>query len=455
LKRPRRAPIEPPLDIKKLLDKCSAKKMNTVIDGIYIYPPSTKEKYWRLKYTFKSRSYEVSGGKDYKSVYAAFLHLVAIKESRHLASLGLPKGSKVLVGEALREYIEKGGSENKWKSRTKRDRQRDFGKLLKYVDSNKIRCIDLDLEDIRIFINSAGTIKRGKHLIGITKTFLIWGMKVGYFGNEQTNLPLRLQWEPPKGVKYTPAKSRRKQSQIQYANEGMSSGEVLSSHQVTLFSQELQKEYKYGEGLVNVMANLGTRASETFIFTASKDVANKRLGNYVDLKNRCVHINFQVNDDPGLNFKTTKNGKTRKVVIPLKKIVVNGFDVYGWLKTRSTEALNEHKMGKNELALIFPSDKGKIINLSNFSSRKVRVATSSLGWKMDPYLTANGQKRSLSRFTLHSLRAYFGTMAADSWLYQPNQLLHQGSWADSQTVRRFYQGTTDETFNSVVRVHSK
>jgi len=455
LKRPRRAPIEPPLDIKKLLDKCSAKNMNTVIDGIYIYPPSTKAKYWRLKYTFKSRSYEVSGGKDYKSVYAAFLHLVAIKESRHLTSLGLPRGSKVLVGEVLREYIEKGGSENKWKSRTKRDRQRDFGKLLQYVDSSKIRCIDLDLEDIRTFIDSAGTIKRGKHLLGITKTFLIWGMRVGYFSNEQTNLPLRMQWEPPKDVKYIPAKSRRIQSQNQFANEGIAGGEVLSSEQVTLFADALQKKYKHGKGLVNVMANLGTRASETFIFTASIDIAEKMLGNYVDIKNHCVHINGQVNDDLNLRYKTTKNGKPRKVVIPLHEIVVNGFDVYGWLKVRSQEALIEQKNGTNKLALIFPSEKGKIINLSNFSSRKVRAATSSLGWKMDSYLTANGKKRSLNRFTLHSLRAYFGTMAAESWQYTENQLLQQGSWADSQTVRRFYQGTTDETFKSVLSIHRK
>lgn len=443
------------MEFKKLLDRCVAKKMNRAIDGIYLYPPTSKDKYWRLKYTFKSRSYEVSGGKNYSSVYSAFLHLVAIRDSRHLASLGLPKGSKALVGDALREYIENGGSENRWKNRTKRDRQRDFAKLIKYVDYSKIRCIDLDLEDIRSFINSAGTSKRGKHLIGITKTFLIWGMRVGYFSYEQTNLPSRLQWQPPKGVKYSPADSRRKQSQIQFASEGISGGEVLTSKQVTLFAEALQKEYKYGNGLINVMANLGTRASETFIFTASKDVAEKMLGNYVDLKNYCVHINGQVNDDPSLRYKTTKNGKPRKVVIPTKELVLNGFDVYGWLKERSIEALQEQKMGTNKLALIFPSERGQIINLSNFSKRKVSVATTSLGWKMDSYQTARGQKRSLNRFTLHSLRAYFGTMAAESWGYSEIQLLQQGSWANSQTVRRFYQGTTDETFKSVVGIHHR
>jgi hypothetical protein len=74
---------------------------------------------------------------------------------------------------------------------------------------------------------------------------------------------------------------------------------------------------------------------------------------------------------------------------------------------------------------------------------------------MDKYETAFGNERAMSRFTLHSLRAYFGTMAAEHWLYNENQLLEQGSWADIETLRRFYKGTTDDTYNSVLEIHQR
>jgi len=54
---------------------------------------------------------------------------------------------------------------------------------------------------------------------------------------------------------------------------------------------------------------------------------------------------------------------------------------------------------------------------------------------------------------LHSLRARYGTTAADEWGYSERQLLEQGSWADAATVRRFYVGTSDDTFASVQKVH--
>jgi hypothetical protein len=53
------------------------------------------------------------------------------------------------------------------------------------------------------------------------------------------------------------------------------------------------------------------------------------------------------------------------------------------------------------------------------------------------------------------MRDRFGTTAADEWGYSERQLLEQGSWADPQTVRKFYLGTTDETYRSVKDLHEK
>jgi hypothetical protein len=59
------------------------------------------------------------------------------------------------------------------------------------------------------------------------------------------------------------------------------------------------------------------------------------------------------------------------------------------------------------------------------------------------------------RFTIHSLRDRYGTTAADEWGYSERQLLEQGCWADAETVRKFYLGTTDETYQSVRDLHKK
>lgn len=455
MKSETRAPVEPPEDFKRTLTRAWKSKKSVSVDGIAIYPPTSRSPYWRLKYTFNSKSTDLSGGKSLETAYATFLKLVSIKEARHNVAIGLPKNSNVLLSEALNEYIDGGGTENKWKSRTKKDRSRDFSKLIQKSAEQKLKCGRLSVEDIRDFINVAGTLNRGKSLIGHTRTFLLWGLKSGYFTQEQANFVNQIKWAPPKNSGYVQAKSRRMQSQLKYANEGGAGGEVLTPTQVTAFANALQKLYPHGEGLIQASANFGTRASETFLFTASKEVAKNTKGNYVDLDAGCIHVNYQVNDDPTLPYKTTKNGKPRRVVIPSAELVVNGFDILEWLERRSSEALEEQANGKNSLALLFPNSKGGILALGNFSRRKIRVATDSLGWRMDEYQTAHGNTRAMSRFTLHSLRAYFGTMAADQWGYTENQLLQQGSWADSQTVRRFYQGTTDETFNSVLDLHSK
>ena len=122
---------------------------------------------------------------------------------------------------------------------------------------------------------------------------------------------------------------------------------------------------------------------------------------------------------------------------------------------RCAEALEEQAAGTNPLALIFPSPKGRVNNLNAFNGRVIRPASESLGWKMPAYQNADGVDMHMYRFTIHSMRDRFGTTAADEWGYSERQLLEQGSWADPQTVRKFYLGTTDETYRSVKDLHEK
>jgi hypothetical protein len=153
--------------------------------------------------------------------------------------------------------------------------------------------------------------------------------------------------------------------------------------------------------------------------------------------------------------RVTKNNKFRSVVIPDKEIIETGFDVFGWLKQRSKEALEEQIAGTNPLALIFPNSSGQVINLNSFSSEKMRPTLTALGMKMPAHLDAAGKARYMYRFTIHSLRDRYGTTAADEWGYSERQLLEQGSWADAETVRKFYLGITDATYQSVRDLHKK
>jgi integrase len=218
-------------------------------------------------------------------------------------------------------------------------------------------------------------------------------------------------------------------------------------------ANEMQKRYIHGEGLAHVSANLGTRANESFIFTASPEVHRAGNGNYVDLSSEVVKVHWQGNGSKGAGKRVTKNNRFRAVVIPPVENIATGFDVYQWLKERSKEALLEQKAGTNPLALIFPSKTGQVWNPNYFNSSVMRPALDELGWKMPGNVDAGGKERFMYRFTLHSFRDRYGTTAADEWGYSERQLLEQGSWTDPETIRAFYLGTDDNTHTSVRNLH--
>jgi hypothetical protein len=83
----------------------------------------------------------------------------------------------------------------------------------------------------------------------------------------------------------------------------------------------------------------------------------------------------------------------------------------------------------------------------------MRPALDNLDWRMPGNEDAAGKTRYMYRFTLHSLRDRYGTTAADEWGYSERQLLEQGSWMDPETVRSFYLGTDDKTYESVKNLH--
>ena len=457
MKTPRRKPIEPEAKFARILSKARKTGDKVVADEITITPPYGKNKYWTLRASFRNTPKERSAKDTLGDVNAAFLDLSTELQSLRNGTEGLPENSHHALADVIENYIEQGGPESRWRGKTPQNRREDFAHLIALSKKQKITCEQFNASVMRLYLaNATNSSKRAKGLIGTVKTFIKWGIGAGYFSTPQLESISRVVWQAPKGTNYKAAPSRREQSKLHFGTDNSAGGQVPTHEQVTAIANELQNHYKFGQALVHVSANLGTRANETLIFTASRKVHAEGRWNYVDLQEECVRVHWQYGKKTDNKAeRVTKSNKFRSVVIPSKEKIQSGFDVLAWLKQRSKEALEEQLAGTNPLALIFPNSKGEVINLNSFSSEKMRPTLDALGMKMPGYLDAAGKERFMYRFTIHSFRDRFGTTAADEWGYTERQLLEQGSWADAETVRKFYLGTTDATYESVRELHNK
>ena len=457
MKTPRRKAIAPDAKFARMLTKAKQQGKKLVTDEITIIPPSNKDKYWTLRASFRNTPKSRSSRDDLGEVNAAYLDLSSELQSLRNGAEGLPENSHHQLSEVIKGYIDQGGPKNEWRGKTPKNRTEDFAHLIALSEKNSYKCEELNASVIRSYLtNATNSSKRAKGLLVTIRTFIKWGIGTGYFTTAQLETVSRVVWRAPEGSNYKAAPSRREQSKLHFGTDDSAGGQVPTHEQVSAIATELQKHYKFGEALVHVSANMGTRANETLIFTASRKVFEDKRGNYVDLQEEAVRVHWQYEKKPGVKSEpVTKNNKFRSVVIPAVEKIETGFDVLGWLKQRSKEALEEQIAGTNPLALIFPNSAGQVINLNSFSSEKMRPTLSALGMKMPPYLDAAGKARYMYRFTIHSFRDRYGTTAADEWGYSERQLLEQGSWADAETVRKFYLGTTDATYQTVRDLHNK
>lgn len=444
-----------PAKEKNLLQSLLVKPRKLKINHVHIYPPTRKRTTWRLQISANGIKKQRSGGNTVESIYSAFLDLDNLSKQFSQGFDIDSELSEILLTQIIFQFINQGGPKHAWKDRTRKDRQFDLKQLVLLAQKLNLKAKDLNQSHIKTFICTGGTYGRGQSLKRVVRTFLNWGHSAGYFSQKQVDLTKQIIWSPPLNSKYRKAPSRRLQSQIHSATTSGLGGEVPTHEQVEALANELQKYYKQGKGLVISSAYLGTRAHETLIYTADKAVAKRLQGNYVNIEEQVVEIFCQLNDDPTQSMKTTKNNKMRSVVIPNASHIYKNFDLLSWLEARCQEALQEQKAGINDLALLFPNSVGRVIELNNFRQRNFNPAADALGWKMTEQEDAFGNKRSMRRFTLHSLRDHYGTTAADEWGYTERQLLQQGSWTDPETVRKFYLGTTDETLNSVKQLHKR
>ena len=418
-----------------------------VLEGLTILSPRGTRPYWRVKFHWKGRAYEKSGGRTYESAWAVIEIMRKQLLSLKLSHDGKPEKSFRSVAQMLEDYFDNMGPDGDWSARTLADRGSDF-KELKNIGKG-VPCDSLTKNHLRQFIATASTQPRAKHLKGVLGTFLRWGAATGYLSDQQAQIAPTLKWERPKG--YSAIPNRRNQAKMHDPlSSGAPGGNVPSHSQVTQWATKCGDRYIHGEGMIHTDANIGLRSAELRILTADVAVALQGLGNLVRPETAEVHVRFQ---DNGGSRKLPKSSKQRDVVIPSVQMIATNFDVRAFLAKRCKEALAEQTNGSNPLALIFPNSEGGVWNTSGLRKHVWAPAARELGWQMKSYERADGETRSMLRFTLHSLRDRFATTAVSEWRYAENQLLEQGSWEDSETVRRFYAGITDDTHGDVRKMH--
>ena len=351
------------------------------------------------------------------------------------------------VARMIQGYFENLGPDGEWSSETLHDRTIDFKQLIEI--GKGVGCEGLTKAHLRRYINTAPTATRAKHLKGIAGTLLRWGAATGYLTDEQAKMVLGLKWEKPKEYVFIP--NRRDQAKMHDPlPSGAPRGNVPSHSQVSAWANKCAERYCHGAGLIHTAANLGLRSAELRILTADSQVAMQGRGNLVNFDSGEVYVRFQVGR---FTNKLPKGSKQRDVVIPPVSKIATHFDVRVFLMQRCGQALDEQKKGTNPDALIFPNPRGAVWDASALRKRVWGPAADELGWKMKSYLRGDGKIISMFRFTLHSLRDRFATTAVSEWHYAENQLLEQGSWEDSETVRRFYAGVTDDTHGDVRKLH--
>ena len=350
------------------------------------------------------------------------------------------------VAAFIDDYVARRGMSGKWSSKTQVQRKADFRPLREIAIRDNLQCRHMNAMHLRECLRCAGTAGRGTSLRGLLRTMLVFGRHAGYFTRDQAELIDAVTWTPPVG--YVRPRSRRDQAKLHV--HIATGGEVMTHDQVKLWAKACQKHWVHGFAFIHACALLGLRSGKVRPLTASAEVAFSGSGNLVDLDNHVVRIRWQATTE-GEAKHLPKNNKLRDVTIP--QAAPAGFRLDRWLAHRVPVALAEQARGQNPLALIFPNPSGGLFGEQNLRNRVWAPAAETLGWAMEEYVTALGKKRRLFRFTLHALRDRYANTAIHEWKYPEDVLLQQGSWEDSETVRRFYSGVTDESQSIAMRIH--
>jgi integrase len=191
-------------------------------------------------------------------------------------------------------------------------------------------------------------------------------------------------------------------------------GEVLRSQRDGLY-----------ELMVNLAAYSGLRWGELVALTADQ----------VGTAGRSILVDRKVAEISGHLFvEAPKNRKWRRTIYP--EVTPCGYSLAEKLAARTVQARQEQEAGTNPLALVFPAVSGGCMRASNFARRILAPAYRAAGWR---------PVASSSKWTWHSLRHVFCTVALFTWKLAVTDVAQFAGHSSHRVTWEMYIGATAGT----------
>lgn len=440
----RRVPVEPDESSRLLYEAALAAGSPFELTAWPVtgYPPKGERGNWRVLYETSAGRGELSGGRSLSQLHAAVL------EAAEIVRRSSEPLSRRPVADFIDDYLTQMRARG-WVQRTYQDRRSDLAGLRGLTDG--VTVADLDVQHLRAAVQQAGTMSRGDFLAGRYAHLLAWGRRHDYIRADQMEMCDAVEWTAPDGYE-KPEPLKKQARQAGSSKDAVPRGDVLTFDQLNDWAAACGRMDPHGEGLIHTFAALGLRYGEGIALTADARVADRGLGNHVDLDRWEVHVRWQTSERGGRRAGLPKAKKIRDVVIPADDRNPAGFHLRLWLRRRAASALAEQAEGTNPLALLFPSPEGGVWWHSNLRQKVWQPALASFSGTWATVFEvkhANGRTRHHQKFTLHSLRDRYACTAVDKWKYTKAELFEQGGWEDMATVNRYYYGVTDDTHGDV------
>ena len=307
------------------------------------------------------------------------------------------------------------------------------------------RLTNLDQASLSDLVNKENTYSQAVQFRATLHAICAFGVRVGYLRPDQGFIA-DFEITVPVGARTrTPPIPAQGESSYLIDDSAVPTNDAVAS----LAGQDIG--YPHWAGIVNTLAYAGPRIHECLALTAFDVV---ELVDKDGIKFTALRIERQVIEPKrgGIRMSAPKNGKKRYAVAVERTPA--GFELAGWLRERADTARAEQDAGKNRLALLFPSPRGKYWRLRNFRKRCWDRACESAGWKATTiranatWKTRQGQVTNavahrLWAHPIHSLRHRFACTARDDWEWNGRELCMAGGWASEDFVaKRYYKFTS-------------
>jgi integrase len=279
-----------------------------------------------------------------------------------------------------------------------------------------ITCQDIETRHTQAIVNAAPTAGEGDRVRGMVSALVSAGLDGGYLANPRL---AKVHWQAVDRPVPLPVVSVAGESAL-----WVDPGEIPSDDDVARLGRALGTGLhgERDELMANTAAYSGLRWGELVALTIPQ----------VDDPERVITVDRKVVEVGGrLYVEAPKNRKRRKTIYP--RVTPGGYPLAERLAARVQAARAEQEAGTNPLGLVFPSPTGKYWRSSNFSRNVLKPAYVEAGWR-----DGSGERR----WTWHSLRHVFCTMALFTWKLEATDVSRMAGHANVRITLDMYVGST-------------